>query len=244
MDEIREELEKLRTAKPSAANLQKMPPLIARMLDQAAIGWTGKMYNGRQFQKLAKLDSLTKTEQERIFNEVILAPLTMLMLTFEAPDLNQPDEFKDFLRSVRDEIPKVHVAYLKEIGVEKKFLKLWDKLLAMRFEEYARDKLDARQAMMDDKAKEEMLEMSGLREINLLVIPFTVAVGCHQHICRGKGMKNQELFKYLMKELSRFYLQFRLIAEGIRLTPGKKLRLKARHLARDVKKSLGIEKEK
>lgn len=232
-----EEIEQLKKEGFSADSLPKMAKATAAMLDQGAIGFVAKVFNDPKFQKLAEFEKRGQLEKDRIFNELIIAPLTLFMLTLEAPDIRQPEEFRDYLLTVRDEIPKTHVEYLKSLGIEKKHLADWEKLIKMRYEEYRQDKLEARGAMMEFEAGEKGRDLTSvdLEEINLFLPAFTVAVGCHQHICRGKTKGKDELFKYMVENLSRFYTEFRVAVEGGKITPWQKAKVKFRHFWNGLK---------
>lgn len=228
-------MRKLKEQGLAGVSLPKMAKLIATMLDKGAVGWVGKIFWDKKFQRLTEFDKLKQSEKDRIFNELILAPLTLFMITLEAPDLRQPEDFREYLLTVRDEIPKAHVEYLKTLGIEKKHLSDWKKLIRMRYGEYNESKLKARQAMMEYKSQEKDLVPSDLDEIHLFLPVFTVAVGCHRHICRGKTKGKDELFKYLIKHLSRFYSEFRVIVEGAEITPWKRFKIKLRHFLNDLR---------
>lgn len=104
----------------------------------------------------------------------------------------------------------------------------------MRYEEYSDDKLQAREAMMEFESQEKPLEVSDLDGINVVLPVFTVAVGCHRHICRGKTEGKNLLFKFLMKELSRLYIEFRAMVEGVKITRVTRLKMKLRHFWNDL----------
>lgn len=233
--DIEKEIKKLQKQRPAGTSLPKMARLLATMLDKGAVGWVGKIFWDKKFRRLAEFGKLEQSEQDRIFNELVLAPLVLLMITFEAPDLRQSKDFREYLLTVRDEIPKAHLEYLRSLGIEKKYLTDWEKLIKMRYEEYSQDKLEARQAMMEFESQEKDLTTSDLDDINLFLPVFTVAVGCHHHICRGKTKGKDKLFKYFVKRLSRFYVEFRAVAEGAKITPWKKLKMKLRHFWNDLR---------
>jgi hypothetical protein len=46
-----------------------------------------------------------------------------------------------------------------------------------------------------------------------------VAIGCHHHVCRGKTEGRDELFKAMLRSLSKFYVQIRLGLEVGKITP-------------------------
>ncbi len=191
----------------------------ARTLDVAATHYGHAIYWYKDFQALAKLDSMDQTEQDRIFNELVVGCITLVMLGLEAPDLRVDDDLKDFLKELRDAMPAAHVRYLGEMGVESEYLNDWTKLINMRFEEYARDKHDVRAAAMKLRSQETDLDLKELSGIQLLVPLQAVAIGTHHHICRGETEGNDELFKCILKHLSKFYVHFRVMMEGGKITP-------------------------
>jgi len=234
-----EEFKKLKERGPdNPLPLSHMARVLAGTLDRAAIQWAHKTYWDKKFLKLAKIKDLNQTEQDRIFNELILAGETLIMITFEAPDLRQEEEFKEYLRSVRDEIPNAHDDYMKELGIERKHRKLWKKLIGMRYEEYEQSKLTAREAMIEYEGKVKNLEPSDLKGITLTLPPFTATVGCHKHIVRGKTKGRDLLFKFIMKRLSRFYVEIRIMIEGGKTSPILKAQMKLRHFWNDLKEEL------
>ena len=107
--------------------------LTVRALDEAACNYAHSLYWEKEFQTLARLTLLDQGEQDRIFNELVVANIVLIMLVAEAPDLRTPDEFKGFLREIQKCMPKAHAEYLGTLGVKSKHLKDWKKLIDMRF---------------------------------------------------------------------------------------------------------------
>lgn len=215
--------------------LSKMAKIWAAGLDQAAVAWGAKVFSDKKFQTLANFKNLEQIEKDRIFNELVIAPLTLFMLTLEASDFGKADDLQDYFLVVKDEIPKAHLESLKDLGIEKKHLDIWKKLIKMRYEEYGQDKLTARGAMLEYNSQEKDLQMEDLKEIHLVLPVFTVAVGCHRHICRGKIEGQDFLFKFLFKKLSRFYFEIRVLLEGGKIDPLTRLKINLRHFWNDLK---------
>ena len=46
-----------------------------------------------------------------------------------------------------------------------------------------------------------------------------VAIGCHNHLCRGNAAGQDDLFKRILNSLSKFYVEFRIRLEGGKITP-------------------------
>jgi len=234
--DIASEVKKLKERGPDRPiAMAKMTKLLAAMLDKAAVDWVGKIFWDKKFQQLADFDKLSQAEKDRIFNELIIAPLALFMITLEAPDLNQPKDFRNYLQTVRDEIPKAHTETLKSMGIDKKYFADWEKLIKMRYEEYSEEKLDARKAMMEFESQGKALQTSDLDGVNLVLPVFTVSVGCHGHICRGNTKGKDELFKYLNKQLSRFYVEFRVLVEGGKINSVTRVKMKLHHFWNDLK---------
>jgi hypothetical protein len=212
-------------------SLDQMADATAANLSQAAASAAFGLFKDKRFRKLAGFDRLSQTEQDRIFNELVVANLVLIMLTFEAPDLRVADESRLYLSGVNKRIPNAYVQNLKDLGIEAKHLQDWEKLIGMRYEEYARDRHDVRAAAMELESKERSLNMNTLAQIQMLVPVEAVAIGCHHHICRGKTDGKDELFKLIFQSLTRFYFEFRMKLEGVKITPFDRA-----HLA--VKRSL------
>jgi hypothetical protein len=186
---------------------------------QAASIAAFRLFKDRPFRKLAGFERLGQTEQDRIFNELVAANLVLFMLVFEAPDLRVPDEFKRYLAGLNTKIPQAYVKSLRDLGVESKHLQDWEKLIAMRYEEYARGRHDVRAAAMELESKDRSLDMNALAQIQMLVPVQAAAIGCHDHICRGKTKGRDDLFKLILQSLTRFYFEFRMKIEGVKITP-------------------------
>jgi hypothetical protein len=201
-------------------SLDQMADETAASLVRAAAGDAFKLFRDKQFRQLADFEQKSQTDQDRIFNELVVASIVLIMLILEAPDLRVAGEFKGYLSKLIKRIPKAHVDYLRASGVKsKKHLREWKKLIDMRYKEYARDKHDVRATAMQIESSEKGLDIDDLSKIQMLLPVQAVAIGCHHHICRGDTDGQDELFKMTLKALSKFYVQLRVHLEGGRITP-------------------------
>ena len=235
-----EEMRKLQNFDPEhpglrPPSLRKMAHLTAMGLYRMASRTAFSTWNDRMYRSLIGYDALSKTEQDRIFNELVGAGLSVIMLTLDAPDLRVDRDLKEYYALLRDELPRAHLSELKRLGVEKKFLKIWEKLIATRYGEYSEAKLNARSAAMEYESQGKPLTRDDLDGIHLFLPAFTVAVGCHKHIFRGKTEGHDLAFKLLMKKLSRFYVPTRAAIEGHTISPTIRLRMAVRHFLNDFK---------
>lgn len=221
-----EEMRKLKIRGPNRPlPPEKIAKILATSFDQAASGWAFRIFEDKIFRTLLGFDSLEVVERDRIFNELILATLTLIMLTLDASDLRTAEEMGEYFALVRDEIPKAHRETLHGYGIEKEHLDLWDKLIATR---YAAMQVEA--GFKQDGA----LDRNDMTNITLIVPVQTVAIGVHHHICRGKTEGKDALFLCLLRHLQRFYLEMRIPLEGGRITPLMRLRMNIRHAWRRI----------
>ncbi|MBI2179411.1 MAG: hypothetical protein HYU31_01150 [Deltaproteobacteria bacterium] len=196
-----------------------MADATATGLAQTAAGAAFQLFREKQFRRLARFEQLSQVEQDRIFNELVVGFVVLIMLLLEAPDLRVAGEFRDYLAGLNKTIPKAYVNHLRTLGVETNHLRDWEKLMDMRYEEYARDRHEVRAAAMQIESAEKSLDLDDLSKIQMLVPVQAVAIGCHHHICRGDTQGRDDLFKSTLRSLSMFYVELRVRLEGGKITP-------------------------
>ena len=218
-------------------SLDQMADETASALVRTAASSSFKLFRDKKFRQLAGFGQISQTEEDRIFNELVVASVVLIMLVLEAPDLRVAKEFKEYLTDLIKKIPKAHLDYLKESGVKsKKHLREWKKLIDLRYKEYARDKHDVRAAAMQIESSEKGLDLDDLSKIQMLVPVQAVAIGCHHHICRGETDGQDDLFKLTLRALSKFYVQLRVHLEGGRITPLTRARVALKRIIGRKKK--------
>ena len=84
------------TNEPAWESLDQMAQATAAGLAQAAAGSAFHLFRDKQFRRLAAIEQLSQAEQDRIFNELVVASLILIMLLLEAPDLPVAGEFHRF----------------------------------------------------------------------------------------------------------------------------------------------------
>jgi hypothetical protein len=209
----------MKTRLPAFESLYQMAEATAAGLSQAAAVSAYELFCDKQFRRMASLERLSQVEQDRIFNELVVAFLVLTMLLLEAPDLRVSRELRNYLADLNKRISEAYVKHLRTLGVETNYLRDWEKLISMRYEEYARDKHEVRAAAMQIESTEKSLDLAGLSRIQLLVPVQAVSIGCHHHICRGNTDGQDDLFKQILKSLSKFYVELRLRLERGKITP-------------------------
>lgn len=196
----------------------QMAGATATALVQASAHHAFELFKDKEFRRLAGFDTLDQVEQDRIFNELVVAYVVLIILVLEAPDLRIPPEFRDYLTRLKEMIPKAFVDDLRTLGVESEHLRVWEKLISLRYEEYAEDRHEVRSAAIHLESREKPLDLDDLSRIQLLVPVQAAAIGCHHHVCRGDIDGRDELFKLTLKALARFYADIRVRLEGRKIT--------------------------
>ncbi len=215
-------------------SLDQMAYETARALLQVGNVSAFQLFNNRKFRRLAGFNQLNQTEQDRIFNELVVASIVLIMLILEAPDLRVAAELRGYLSALNKKIPEAHLDYLKSLSVEKEYIQQWKKLIDMRYEEYSRDRHDVRAAAMQIESSEKRLDLDDLSKIQMLVPVQAVAIGCHHHICRSKTEGRDDLFKLTLRSLSGLFIQLRVRLEGGRITPLTRIRVILKRILRRI----------
>ena len=224
------------TDRPPFKSPEELAEATAAMLAQAAANYACHVFNEKEFGRLAGLEELVQVEQDRILNELVVAYLILVTFVLRAPDLRVDDEMRRYFADLKERIPKAHVEYLRSLGVKAEYLRDWETLIAMRYDEYARDRHDVRAAAMQLESSERPLDTEALSKIQLLVPVQTIAIGCHHHICRGNTDGREDLFRSTLASLSKFYLEMRVRFEGGKITPLTRARVALKRVFRRKRK--------
>jgi hypothetical protein len=224
---------------PQFESLEEMADATAAGLVQVAAHKAFQLFRDKEFRRLENFDVLSQVEQDRIFNELVVSYVVLILLILEAPDLRVPRELRDYLLALKEKVPKAHLDSLRKLGIEAEHLQGWEKLMDLRYEEYARDRHEVRAAAMEVESSEKALDLDDLSNIQMLVPVQTVAIGCHHHVCRGETKGRDELFKLTLKSLSRFYVDIRIRLEGGKVTPLMRARVAWKRVVRRKGKKRG-----
>jgi hypothetical protein len=217
---------------PEFESFDQMADATAAGLVQMAAHQAFQLFRDKEFRRLVSFDILSQVEQDRILNELVVSYVVLIILVLEAPDLRIPPEFRDYLLALKEKIPKAHGHYLRDLGVEAEHLREWQNLIDLRYEEYAKDRHEVRAAAMEMESSEKALDLDDLSKIQMLVPLQSVAIGCHDHVCRGETQGRDDQFKLTLRSLSKFYVNIRIRLEGGKITPLARAKLAWRKINR------------
>jgi hypothetical protein len=162
-------------------------------------------FNDAEFRRLILFEKHSEEEQNRFFNELTVANLVLLMLLIDQciQETSEEDR-REYLQALRAAVPEYYKGFLHRIKVPEKLAALWEKLIALRYDEYSKDMLEFRRRFFeepDEKINELVMD-------NRVMIFQTVIFGLYSHLMRGKIRKRDPLYLNLQKYLVQIHKGF------------------------------------
>jgi hypothetical protein len=147
------------------------------------------------FRELIDFDNISKTEQDRIFNELEVTFLGLFYLYLE--NLSSQLESQEEQKLIDDLKPALLLGFVgifKEMHLEPNLIKNWEALIEIRFKEYKEDfELLLKEGKKVRKFKKDPLMILGWARVE------TITLDCLSHLRRGKLDEKDPLQKYLQE---------------------------------------------
>lgn len=172
------------------------PEKMAEEIVQVACGSVYKVFIDKDFRKQLNFERQSRIEQDRFFNELVVTALILVYYISETAVADKQGDDACFWRSVRDLLKTNFLAWLGQLGIDKKFVDTWGRLIELRTEEYNGDKIEMRRQMTESKEFQD--QVLNVRFIRVQVL----AIGCLRHLRRGKETPKDPLYKYLLSWLT------------------------------------------
>lgn len=153
-------------------------------------------WNRKDFRLYVNFNSLDRTEQDRIFNELEVSAIGLFTLQLDdAILLTSAKEQKIVFDSLQKSIVSGFLKIMLDLGIANKFLEQWKALIDMRLEEYTKDlKIAHKESSRWEELKNED------KEIKLAWARVeTITIDSLTHIRRGDVEKDDPLWKLLRK---------------------------------------------
>lgn len=153
-----------------------------------------EFWQRKDFRLYVNFQSLSQTEQDRMFNELEVSVLGLFTLSLDYAISIAKEEYKKLLKILQKEITYGFLQLFSDLGIEKKFIDQWDKLIGMRFKEYHEHlEISVKESgsWRELKGDEEMRQTWARIE--------TITIDCMTHIRRGDVKKDDPLWKLLRK---------------------------------------------
>lgn len=172
------------------------PEKMAEEIIQVASGSAYKVFIDKEFRKRSDFEMQSKTEQDRFFNELVVTAFILIYYICEIAVAGKKGDEEEYWRRTRDLLKPFYLDWLKSLGIPKKFIETWEKLIDLRTEEYNADKIEMRRQMAESKEFQD--QVLNVRFIRVQVL----TIGCLRHLRRGKETPKDFLYKYLLKWLA------------------------------------------
>ena len=99
----------MKTRLPDLESIDQTAKATAAGLSQSAAAVAYELFRDREFRRMSGLEQLSQTEQDRIFNELVVGFLVLIMLLLEAPDLRLSSERRSSLADLNKQIAVIGV---------------------------------------------------------------------------------------------------------------------------------------
>ena len=158
-----------------------------------------KIFKNKDFRELTGFEALDQTEQDRIFNELEVTALCLLIFLLDdyiKLAKNDDPAKEQVFSNVRDAIKPEFLKMYKDLKIEQKCLNTWGKLIDLRLEEYKKDIPEIEKAFrqLKESFKDKKVELFERRT-------GIMAAGGHTHICRGRTEGRDKLYLLIRRWL-------------------------------------------
>jgi len=177
-------------------------------LAQVAASSAFEFWQRKDFRLYVDFQSLSQTEQDRMFNELEVSVLGLFTLSLDYAISIAKNEYGQLLGILQKEITFGFLQLFLDLGTEKRFVDQWRKLIEMRFKEY-REHFKA--AIKESGSWKEFRGDEEGRQIWARIE--TITIDCLTHIRRGNVKKDDPLWKLLRKWLITLEAQISPIAK-------------------------------
>jgi len=168
------------------------PEQEALLLVEIVTGSAHKTFADEQFRKHVKFYEQPEGEQSRIYNELVISALVLLIFSLEDNVPRIELERSLFWQQVGKKVPKVFLDWLKSIHITDEYIVLWKEFMEIRLEEYRKDQIEVRRAWLKEIIEGENEELSdSVVRVQTIIIETTI------HVSHGNAKPEDELSKYL-----------------------------------------------
>ncbi|MBI4120011.1 MAG: hypothetical protein HY454_00955 [Parcubacteria group bacterium] len=156
-----------------------------------------ELFKDKKFRTFINFYNQSEEEQNRIFNELVVTNVILLMLLLEQikRELTAEDH-RDYVKALRQAAPSYFKDFIRRINIPEKYAGIWDKLVDLRYKEYDQETLEVRQAFFKEGG--ELAELAMHKNVMIFQ---AIAVGLYSHLMRGKIHPTDPLYRYLQPYL-------------------------------------------
>ncbi|OGD65255.1 hypothetical protein A2215_01025 [Candidatus Berkelbacteria bacterium RIFOXYA2_FULL_43_10] len=113
----------------------KAPDIVARKITEKIASSAFKLFRDKKFRRLVELEKFDQTEQDRIFNEIVISGIALGYLFFDT--LSERPEYENdvYFPEIKIELLSSYGNLLKEIGSKDEDASLFKTVIKMRIDE-------------------------------------------------------------------------------------------------------------
>lgn len=168
------------------------PEQEGEFLIKVVCGSAHQVFLDEGFRKLVDFEKQSQTEQDRIFNELTVTALILLIFILDDLLSHLQTERFHFWKEVRAKAADLYVEWLKSLGIAGSFVEIWKKLIDLRLEEYQEESKRVSCLWQEEFKKEDSEKLQ-----DMAVRVETLTVGSMIHITRGKAQPQDPLRRHL-----------------------------------------------
>lgn len=156
------------------------------------------LWQDKNFRDLINFDSISQTEQDRIFNELEVSVLGLFVINLDqAVGSSKSEELEIFYARLRQASVEGFLNLYKKLNLEQKHIHQWRILIDMRLEEYRKD---FQIALKQSKKMKELKDDSDTRILWAKIE--TITIDCLSHVRRGDVQEGDPLWRMIRKWLT------------------------------------------
>jgi hypothetical protein len=146
-----------------------------------------------QFRKLSNFEKQSQIEKDRIFNELVVTALILLISVIRDNFPRIEKGRQVFWQTVYEKIPDIFIDWLNELKIERNYVDIWRKLIDMRLEEY-----QEKQSLTRGIWIEELIKNQDSEKFNDAAVRVeTLTVSSMLHVTRGRAKRDDSLRRHL-----------------------------------------------
>jgi hypothetical protein len=175
---------------------------------QGIAQWSFDLWQLADFREFIKFDDISQTEQDRIFNELQVTALGLVIFQLE-------DAFPVFKDITETDLINEFISLYENIGTEKQFIDMWRQVISMRNDEYRRDKQTLREESKDWEQLKSLDDDMILRWLRVE----TLTIDGVTHIRYGELDENDPLIPFFRSWMIVLDNQFMKILKPLQEVP-------------------------
>ena len=184
---------------PNKNDPEKIAEKTSKELVIVALNSAFRVFNDSEFRGYFDFSKQPGGEKDRLLNEIGLTSICLLVSVIEDISYRNEGE-KYYWQNVKDKIPEIFKTWLSSLGIEKKHVDTWSRLIEGRCKEYHKCEVIYRQA----KIKYDRSFANDNNEVlkDFYVRYQALSFGSIYHLRKGEPNKDDPLYKYLRTWLS------------------------------------------